>query len=66
MPKFRIVTPAAASFTTAGGGYGYEMEALEGLDAEIVECPATRGGLHRRRQGRRRRLRQGHEVHARR
>ena len=41
MPKFRIVTPAAASFTTAGGGYGYEMEALAGLDAEIVECAAT-------------------------
>ena len=41
MPKFRIVTPAAASFTTAGGGYAYEMEALEGLDAQIVECPAT-------------------------
>ena len=41
MPKFRIVTPAAASFTTAGGGYGYEMEALAGLDAEIVECAAN-------------------------
>ena len=41
MPKFRIVTPAAASFTTAGGGYAYEMEALENIDAEIVECPAT-------------------------
>jgi D-3-phosphoglycerate dehydrogenase len=41
MPKFRIVTPAAASFTTTGGGYAYEMEALDGLDAEIVECPAT-------------------------
>jgi D-3-phosphoglycerate dehydrogenase / 2-oxoglutarate reductase len=41
MPKFRILTPAAASFTTAGGGYDYEMEALEGLGAEMVECPAT-------------------------
>jgi D-3-phosphoglycerate dehydrogenase / 2-oxoglutarate reductase len=41
MAKFRIVTPAAASFTTAGGGYAYEMEALESLGAEIVECPAT-------------------------
>jgi D-3-phosphoglycerate dehydrogenase len=41
MPKFRIVTPAAASFTTAGGGYGYEMEALAGLDAEIIECAAN-------------------------
>ena len=45
MPKFRILTPAGASFTVAGGGYGYEMEALEGLDAEIVECPATEEGF---------------------
>jgi D-3-phosphoglycerate dehydrogenase len=41
MAKFRILTPAGASFTSAGGGYAYEMEALEGLGAEIVECPAT-------------------------
>lgn len=41
MPKLKILTPAGASFTVAGGGYGYEMEALENLDAEIVECPAT-------------------------
>ncbi len=45
MTKFRIVTPAGASFTVAGGGYGYEMEALEGMDAEIVECPATEEGF---------------------
>jgi D-3-phosphoglycerate dehydrogenase len=45
MPKFRIVTPAAASFTTAGGGYTYEMEALEAFDAEILECPATQEGF---------------------
>ena len=45
MAKFKIVTPAGASFTVAGGGYGYEMEALEGLDAEIVECPATEEGF---------------------
>ena len=45
MPKFRILTPAGASFTVAGGGYGYEMEALEGIDAEIVECPATEEGF---------------------
>ena len=45
MPKFRIVTPAGASFSTAGGGYAYEMEALEGLDAEIVECPTTQEGF---------------------
>ena len=41
MAKFKIVTPAAASFTTAGGGYDYEMEALRGLEAEIVEAPAN-------------------------
>lgn len=37
----RILTPAGASFTTAGGGYGYELEALERLGAEIVECDPT-------------------------
>jgi len=37
--KFKIITPAGASFTTAGGGYDFEMEALEGMDAEIVEGP---------------------------
>ena len=60
MAKFKIVTPAGASFTTAGGGYDYEMEALEGMDAEIVEGPDRRGRLHRRRARRRRGLRQGH------
>jgi D-3-phosphoglycerate dehydrogenase len=40
LARFRIVTPAGASFTTAGGGYEYEMEALAPLDAEIVEIPA--------------------------
>ena len=39
MAKFKIITPAGASFTTAGAGYDLEMEALEGLDAEIVEGP---------------------------
>src|SRR5439155_14162120 len=38
--KFRIATPAGASFTVAGGGYGYEMEALAPIDAEIYEVPA--------------------------
>src|SRR5256714_10965461 len=38
--KFRIATPAGASFTVAGGGYGYEMEALAPIDAEIYEIPA--------------------------
>lgn len=37
MAKFRIATPAGASFTVAGGGYGYEMEALAPIDAEIYE-----------------------------
>ncbi len=45
MPKFRILSPEGASFTTAGGGYDYEMEALGALDAEIVECPATEAGF---------------------
>ena len=40
MAKFRIATPAGASFTVAGGGYGYEMEALAPIDAEIYEIPA--------------------------
>lgn len=45
MAKYKIVTPAGASFTVAGGGYDYEMEALADMDAEIVECPATEQGL---------------------
>jgi D-3-phosphoglycerate dehydrogenase len=45
MPTFRIVTPAGASFSNSGGGYSFEMEALENLDAEIVECPTTEEGF---------------------
>lgn len=45
MAKFKIVTPAGASFTVAGGGYDYEMEALDGLDAEIVEAPTDEAGF---------------------
>ena len=45
MPKFRVVTPAGASFTTTGGGYAHEMEALAGLDVDIVECPTTPEGF---------------------
>lgn len=41
MAKFRVVTPKGASFTVAGGGYAYEMEALEPIGAEIVEAPGT-------------------------
>ncbi len=39
LARFRIATPAGASFTVAGGGYGYEMEALAPIDAEIYEIP---------------------------
>ncbi|MFC7538493.1 hypothetical protein ACFQU2_02180 [Siccirubricoccus deserti] len=45
MPRFRIVTPAGASFTVAGGGYGLESEALEGLDATIEEAPTDEAGF---------------------
>jgi D-3-phosphoglycerate dehydrogenase len=38
-PRFKVVTPKRASFTTAGGGYGFEKEALDPIDAEIVEAP---------------------------
>jgi len=39
LAKFRIATPAGASFTVAGGDYGYEMEALTPIDAEVYEIP---------------------------
>jgi D-3-phosphoglycerate dehydrogenase len=45
MARMKIVTPAGASFTVEGGGYDYEMEALDGMDAEIVEVPATEEGF---------------------
>ncbi len=45
MAKFKIATPAGASFTVAGGGYDYEMEDLAGLDAEIVEGPTDEDGF---------------------
>ena len=45
MAKYRIVTPAGASFTTAGGGYALESEALAGMDAEIVEAPTDTAGF---------------------
>src|SRR5260370_41984434 len=41
MSKFRIVTPKGASFSVAGGGYGFEKEALDPIGAEIVEAPAN-------------------------
>ncbi len=45
MAKFKIATPAGASFTTQGGGYDDEMAPLAGLDAEIVEGPANEQGF---------------------
>ena len=36
MAKFRIATPTGTSYATAGD-YGYEMEALTPIDAEIFE-----------------------------
>jgi D-3-phosphoglycerate dehydrogenase len=45
MTKLRIVTPAGASFTVAGGGYALESEALEGLDAAIEEAPTDEAGF---------------------
>jgi D-3-phosphoglycerate dehydrogenase len=45
LAKFKIATPAGASFTVAGGGYDYEMEDLSGLDAEIVEGPTDEDGF---------------------
>jgi len=45
LAKFKIVTPAGASFTTAGGGYEAEMEPLAGLDAEMVEGPVDEDGF---------------------
>ena len=41
MAKYKVFTQSGASFTVAGGGYDYEMEALDGLDAEIIEGPVT-------------------------
>ena len=41
MAKFRVVTTKATTVSTGLGGYHYEMEALEPLGAEIVECAST-------------------------
>jgi D-3-phosphoglycerate dehydrogenase len=40
MPGFKVVTPAGASFTVAGGGYELENEALTPLGAQITEVPS--------------------------
>ncbi len=63
MAKYKVVTPKGASFTTAGGGYDIESEALIGIDAEIIEAPADEAGIHRGRERRRCDLRQGHPDH---
>src|SRR5689334_18927124 len=47
LAKFKIATPAGASFTVAGGGYADEMAPLEGMDAEIVEGPTDEAGFVR-------------------
>ena len=39
MAKFKIITAAGAAVANAGGGYAYEMEALDSVDVEIVEGP---------------------------
>lgn len=39
MAKFKIITAAGAAIAAAGSNYEYEMEALEGLGAEILEGP---------------------------
>ena len=41
MAGFKVVTPKGASFTVAGGSYGYEREALDPIGAEIIEAPAN-------------------------
>ena len=38
MPRFRVLTTNATTISTGLGGYGFEMEALEPLDVEIIEC----------------------------
>ena len=38
MAKFRVVTTKATNVSTGLGGYAHEMEALEPLGAEIIEC----------------------------
>lgn len=41
MPRFKVLTIKATTVSTGLGGYGYEMEALQPLGAEIVECDPT-------------------------
>src|SRR6201746_912640 len=41
MSKFKVVTPKGASFTTAGGGYAFEKEALDPIEADVFYPPAN-------------------------
>jgi hypothetical protein len=41
MPRFKVVTPEGASFTTAGRSYGFENEGLDPIDTEIIEAPTN-------------------------
>lgn len=41
MPRFRVLTTKATTISTGLGGYNHEMEVLEPLDVEIVECEPT-------------------------
>src|ERR1700753_1563662 len=45
MSKFTVVTPKGASFTVAGGGYAFEQEALDPIDAAIIEAPTDEAGF---------------------
>ena len=45
MAKYRIVTPAGASFTDGRRRLRLESEALAGMDAEIVEAPTDEAGF---------------------
>ena len=40
MAKFTVATPAGTSYGAAGAEYGFEMEALSPIGAEMVEIPA--------------------------
>ncbi|MFV0294992.1 MAG: C-terminal binding protein [Hyphomicrobiaceae bacterium] len=46
MARFRILTTKATTPSTGLGGYNFEMEALEALDAEIIECDATEAAFN--------------------
>ncbi len=45
MASLRILTPATPLPATGGGAYDFELEALQGMGATIVECPATEEGF---------------------